>query len=165
MIDAPSLLKDASLKTSRPTSENAPPKSPTSTPPSQHHEAFEAKTTSSSKRHASRDPAKQRQKAPDDPAIDELGLPEVCLIDPTCGSGHFLLGAFHRLLDRWRKREPATSERALRRAGGQGRAVRAAERGRRRRDVRKAGYTTLAGLGDCGGRLPRVALRLPWASV
>ena len=28
------------------------------------------------------------------------------LIDPTCGSGHFLLGAFRRLFARWREREP-----------------------------------------------------------
>ena len=28
------------------------------------------------------------------PAIDEFGLEEVRMIDPTCGSGHFLLGAF-----------------------------------------------------------------------
>ena len=32
-----------------------------------------------------------------DPAIAEFGLDEVSLIDPTCGSGHFLLGAFARL--------------------------------------------------------------------
>jgi len=28
------------------------------------------------------------------------------VIDPTCGSGHFLLGAFGRLLDYWRQNEP-----------------------------------------------------------
>ena len=33
-----------------------------------------------------------------DPAISEFGLAKVNLIDPTCGSGHFLLGAFRRLL-------------------------------------------------------------------
>ena len=33
-----------------------------------------------------------------DPAIDEFGYNEVRLIDPACGSGHFLLGAFARLL-------------------------------------------------------------------
>ena len=32
------------------------------------------------------------------PAIAEFGFAEVRLIDPACGSGHFLLGAFHRLL-------------------------------------------------------------------
>jgi hypothetical protein len=33
-----------------------------------------------------------------DPAIAEFGLETVRVIDPTCGSGHFLLGAFDRLL-------------------------------------------------------------------
>lgn len=42
-----------------------------------------------------------------DPAIAEFGLKEVSLIDPTCGSGHFLLGAFRRLLGRWQKETPA----------------------------------------------------------
>jgi hypothetical protein len=41
-----------------------------------------------------------------DPAIAEFGLKDVTLIDPTCGSGHFLLGAFRRLLDRWQKEAP-----------------------------------------------------------
>ncbi|MFO7905678.1 MAG: BREX-2 system adenine-specific DNA-methyltransferase PglX, partial [Pirellulaceae bacterium] len=40
-----------------------------------------------------------------DPAIDEFGLDTVRMIDPTCGSGHFLLGAFARLFDLWMKRE------------------------------------------------------------
>jgi len=35
-----------------------------------------------------------------DPAIAEFGLEVVRVIDPTCGSGHFLLGAFDRLLNR-----------------------------------------------------------------
>jgi hypothetical protein len=48
-----------------------------------------------------------------EPAIAEFGLKEVRLIDPTCGSGHFLLGAFQRILDRWVRAEPATPERAL----------------------------------------------------
>lgn len=48
-----------------------------------------------------------------DPAIDTFGLDEVRMIDPTCGSGHFLLGAFDRLLDRWRAREPGTPIREL----------------------------------------------------
>ncbi len=42
-----------------------------------------------------------------DPAIAEFGLKAVTLIDPTCGSGHFLLGAFHRLLGRRQKEAPA----------------------------------------------------------
>ena len=29
------------------------------------------------------------------------------MIDPACGSGHFLLGSFARLLDRWRKKSRA----------------------------------------------------------
>ena len=41
-----------------------------------------------------------------DPAIDEFGLEGLRMIDPTCGSGHFLLGAFQRLLDRWLHTEP-----------------------------------------------------------
>lgn len=52
------------------------------------------------------------------PAIEEFGLtpdpPEahpdlprlLRVIDPTCGSGHFLLGAFHRLLEQWEKKAP-----------------------------------------------------------
>jgi hypothetical protein len=43
-----------------------------------------------------------------EPAIAEFGLAEVRLIDPACGSGHFLLGAFTRLFDRWTKQEPGT---------------------------------------------------------
>lgn len=43
-----------------------------------------------------------------EPAIDEFGLDGLRLIDPTCGSGHFLLGAFHRILNKWRDAEPAT---------------------------------------------------------
>ncbi|MET7391906.1 BREX-2 system adenine-specific DNA-methyltransferase PglX [Dactylosporangium sp. NPDC005572] len=35
------------------------------------------------------------------PAIDEFGYDVVKMIDPTCGSGHFLLGAFHRLVKEW----------------------------------------------------------------
>ena len=33
------------------------------------------------------------------PAIEAFGYRETTVIDPTCGSGHFLLGAFERLLD------------------------------------------------------------------
>ena len=47
------------------------------------------------------------------PALDEFGLAGTRLIDPACGSGHFLLGAFHRLLHAWFAREPGTPERAL----------------------------------------------------
>ena len=47
------------------------------------------------------------------PAMAEVGYRNVTLIDPACGSGHFLLGAFHRLFDRWQKDEPGTEEREL----------------------------------------------------
>lgn len=40
------------------------------------------------------------------PAIREFGFREVRLIDPTCGSGHFLLDAFHRLVAEWQRHEP-----------------------------------------------------------
>ena len=57
-----------------------------------------------------------------DPALEEFGLdpPPVVdklgdtiaptgfrMIDPACGSGHFLLGSFRRILALWQKREPA----------------------------------------------------------
>jgi len=41
-----------------------------------------------------------------EPALKERPLEGFRLIDPTCGSGHFLLGAFGRLLDRWHKHAP-----------------------------------------------------------
>lgn len=44
-----------------------------------------------------------------EPAIEEFGLPEVRLVDPTCGSGHFLIGAFERLFGYWQAREPGTA--------------------------------------------------------
>lgn len=40
------------------------------------------------------------------PAIDEFGVTDLRLIDPTCGSGHFLLGAFRRIHDEIGRREP-----------------------------------------------------------
>jgi len=43
------------------------------------------------------------------PAIAEFGFKEVRLIDPTCGSGHFLIDAFQRLFALWTEREPGTS--------------------------------------------------------
>lgn len=48
-----------------------------------------------------------------EPALREFGLETVRMIDPTCGSGHLLLGGFDRLLARWQKREPGTNERVL----------------------------------------------------
>jgi hypothetical protein len=47
------------------------------------------------------------------PAIDEVGFNEVRLIDPTCGSGHFLLGGFARLLALWQRYEPRANVRVL----------------------------------------------------
>ncbi|MCA1186174.1 MULTISPECIES: BREX-2 system adenine-specific DNA-methyltransferase PglX [unclassified Saccharopolyspora] len=43
-----------------------------------------------------------------EPAVEEFGLEGLRTIDPACGSGHFLLGIFHRLLDKWRAAEPGT---------------------------------------------------------
>ncbi|MEU9822870.1 BREX-2 system adenine-specific DNA-methyltransferase PglX [Pseudonocardia alni] len=37
------------------------------------------------------------------PAIEEFGLEGLRLIDPACGSGHFLLGAYERLVAAWRE--------------------------------------------------------------
>ena len=45
------------------------------------------------------------------PAIEEFGFREVRLIDPACGSGHFLLGAFRRLDALWARHEPGTNPR------------------------------------------------------
>lgn len=46
-----------------------------------------------------------------DPAIAEFGYREVRMIDPTCGSGHFLLGGFTRLLEHWQRNEPGRNAR------------------------------------------------------
>jgi hypothetical protein len=46
-----------------------------------------------------------------DPAVREFGFREVRLIDPTCGSGHFLLGAFRRLFELWLTNEPGRNPR------------------------------------------------------
>ncbi|MGH4021336.1 MAG: BREX-2 system adenine-specific DNA-methyltransferase PglX [Pseudonocardiaceae bacterium] len=61
-----------------------------------------------------------------EPAIEEFGLapaveihradgsvesvPTLRTIDPACGSGHFLLGIFHRLLDKWRVAAPGVDD-------------------------------------------------------
>lgn len=47
------------------------------------------------------------------PAIETFGYREVRVIDPTCGSGHFLLGSFERLLALAEEHEPARNVRAL----------------------------------------------------
>lgn len=48
-----------------------------------------------------------------EPAIQTFGLPGLRLIDPTCGSGHFLLTTFERIFNQWLKREPGTNTREL----------------------------------------------------
>ncbi|WP_262103915.1 BREX-2 system adenine-specific DNA-methyltransferase PglX [Arthrobacter sp. Marseille-P9274] len=45
------------------------------------------------------------------PAIAEFGLDGLKLIDPTCGSGHFLLGAFERLNREWTEFAPGIGQR------------------------------------------------------
>jgi len=47
------------------------------------------------------------------PAIDTFGFREVRMIDPTCGSGHFLLGGFARLFRIWQEECPGENPRAL----------------------------------------------------
>lgn len=46
-----------------------------------------------------------------EPAIRSFGLDGIRLIDPTCGSGHFLLGAFQRLLAHWQRSAPGMDAR------------------------------------------------------
>jgi len=41
-----------------------------------------------------------------EPAVREFGLTGLKVIDPTCGSGHFLLGAFDRLQQKWLEEAP-----------------------------------------------------------
>lgn len=53
-----------------------------------------------------------------DPAIGEFGWDRARMIDPACGSGHFLLGGFARLLAGWQRHAPgmnpaAQAQRAL----------------------------------------------------
>lgn len=50
------------------------------------------------------------------PALDIYTLEEVDLIDPTCGSGHFLLGAFERLAPLWLRKRPGNVNLALQEA-------------------------------------------------
>ncbi|MDF4251127.1 BREX-2 system adenine-specific DNA-methyltransferase PglX [Streptomyces sp. WMMB303] len=40
-------------------------------------------------------------------ALGHIGYDVVKMIDPTCGSGHFLLGAFHRILAEWERKAPS----------------------------------------------------------
>ena len=48
-----------------------------------------------------------------EPALAERPLEGFKIIDPTCGSGHFLLGAFDRLVKRWQKEAPAYNPRQV----------------------------------------------------
>ncbi|MFZ6186108.1 BREX-2 system adenine-specific DNA-methyltransferase PglX, partial [Nannocystis pusilla] len=48
-----------------------------------------------------------------EPAIREYGIDHTDLIDPTCGSGHFLLGAFNRIYDHLRRAHPGWNDRKL----------------------------------------------------
>ncbi|WP_216911116.1 BREX-2 system adenine-specific DNA-methyltransferase PglX [Nocardia noduli] len=41
-----------------------------------------------------------------EPALREFGYADIKLIDPTCGSGHFVLGAFRRLTRKWADEQP-----------------------------------------------------------
>lgn len=43
------------------------------------------------------------------PAIEEFGLDNLRFIDPVCGSGTFLLAAFHHLFEQWTRREAAAA--------------------------------------------------------
>ena len=47
------------------------------------------------------------------PALDAFSLEAVRLIDPSCGSGHFLLATFARLFRLWQGKEPGTNPPAL----------------------------------------------------
>ncbi|MDI6517168.1 BREX-2 system adenine-specific DNA-methyltransferase PglX [Streptomyces coelicoflavus] len=40
------------------------------------------------------------------PAVRQFGFEELKVIDPTCGSGHFVLGAFRRLVRMWHEERP-----------------------------------------------------------
>lgn len=48
-----------------------------------------------------------------EPALADRPLEGFTVIDPTCGSGHFLLGAFARLHQRWQREAPALGAREL----------------------------------------------------
>lgn len=48
-----------------------------------------------------------------EPAIREYGVDHTDIIDPTCGSGHFLLGAFTRICEHLRHAHPGLHDREL----------------------------------------------------
>lgn len=47
------------------------------------------------------------------PAIRTFGFREARMIDPTCGSGHFLLGGFARIVAEWQRNEPGRNARDI----------------------------------------------------
>lgn len=47
------------------------------------------------------------------PAMKNFSLAELRMIDPTCGSGHFLLSSFDRVFNAWVKKEPSINTREL----------------------------------------------------
>jgi len=47
------------------------------------------------------------------PAIETFGYQEVRMIDPTCGSGHFVLGGFQRIFTIWQRENPGENPRVL----------------------------------------------------
>jgi hypothetical protein len=47
------------------------------------------------------------------PAIQTFGYQVVRMIDPTCGSGHFLLGGFQRFFRLWQEHQPGDNPRVL----------------------------------------------------
>src|SRR5207253_8701845 len=47
------------------------------------------------------------------PALDAFGLEATRMIDPSCGSGHFVLAAFARIFRLWQGKEPGTNPPAL----------------------------------------------------
>jgi hypothetical protein len=48
-----------------------------------------------------------------EPAIETFGYERVRMIDPACGSGHFILDGFARLLRRWQSGHPELNEREV----------------------------------------------------
>ena len=48
-----------------------------------------------------------------EPALADRPLEGFTVIDPACGSGHFLLGAFRRLHERWQRHAPGLGAREL----------------------------------------------------
>ena len=47
------------------------------------------------------------------PAIQQFGFRDVRMIDPTCGSGHFLMRGFRRLVGEWLRHEPGRNPRDI----------------------------------------------------